>query len=228
MAIHAMFDNPVSVSRNLLRTGCVYYAIVDSGKNKLWDNFDDDDTTPEDASERIKQDLESIRKGNTAIHIINHYREKPKDPKDWKKTDPDYISTYKQSNEEQRQEFRGYVSGQNDQILNELRELHRRLDSIEINHESEPDEDLEDQAETNYLGALNNPVVQQILLGLAGNLFKPNTPNNPGGLAGIESNIEVILKNLYSKGVTIDDLQKLSEMPQDKISFLLSMLRGNG
>lgn len=225
MALHAMFDNPISVSRNLLRTGCIYYAIVDSSKCKLWDNFEDNDETTDDASERIKQDLELIRKGNTAIYTINHYRVKPKD---WKKIDPDYISTYKQSNEEQRQEFRGYVSGQNDQILNELRELHRRLDSIEINHESEPDEDLEDQAETNYLGALNNPVIQQILLGLAGNLFKPGPSNNTGGLAGIESNIDVILKNLYSKGVTIDDLQKLSEMPQDKISFLLSMLRGNG
>lgn len=225
MALHAMFDNPISVSRNLLRTGCIYYAIVDSSKCKLWDNFEDNDETTDDASERIKQDLELIRKGNTAIYTINHYRVKPKD---WKKTDPDYISTYKQSNEEQRQEFRGYVSGQNDQILNELRELHRRLDSIEINHESEPDEDLEDQAETNYLGALNNPVIQQILLGLAGNLFKPGPSNNTGGLAGIESNIDVILKKLYSKGVTIDDLQKLSEMPQDKISFLLSMLRGNG
>jgi hypothetical protein len=226
MAAHAMFDNSLSVSRNLLRTGCIYYAIVDSSKSKLWDNFEDDDTTAEDASERIKQDLELIRKGNTAIYTILHWRNKPKD---WKKTEPDYTSTFKQGYEEQKQEYRGFVSGQNDQILNELRELHRRLDSIEISHESEPDEYIEDQSEPKYMGALNNPVVQQILLGLAGNLFKPNTPPAaPAGLAGIESNIEVILKTLYSKGVTIDDLQKLSEMPADKISFLLSMLRGNG
>jgi hypothetical protein len=225
MAVHAMFDNPISVSRNLLRTGCVYYAIVDSSKSKLWDNFEDDDTTAEDASERIKQDLELIRKGNTAIYTINHYRAKPKD---WKKTDPDYISTYKQSNEEQRQEYRGYVGQQNDQILNELRELHRRLDSIEISHESESDDDLEEQAESNYLGALNNPVIQQILLGLAGNLFKPKDQAPTSGMAGIDDNLETILKKLFYKGVTIEDLQKLSEMPDDRISFLLTMLRGNG
>lgn len=225
MAIHAMFDSSINVARNLVRTGCIYYAIIDTGKNKLWDNLEDDDTTVEDASIRCKDDLDVIRRGNTAIYTILHWRNKPKD---WKKTEPDYTSTFKQAYEEQKQEYRGFVSGQNEQILNELRELHKRLDTIEISHESESDDDLEDQAEPNYLGALDNPVVQQILLGLAGNLFKPNTPNNPGGLAGIESNIEVILKNLYSKGVTIDDLQKLSEMPQDKISFLLSMLRGNG
>jgi hypothetical protein len=206
--------------------GCIYHAIVDSSKSKLWDNFNDNDTTAEDASESIKQYLEAIRKGNTAIFTINHYRVKPKD---WKKTDPDYISTYKQSNEEQRQEYRGYVGQQNDQILNELRELHRRLDSIEISHQSEPDEDIEDEAELNYMGALNNPVVQQILLGLAGNLFKPNTPPAaPAGLAGIDDNLETILKKLFYKGVTIEDLQKLSEMPDDRISFLLNILRNNG
>lgn len=223
-----MFDNPGSVSRNLVRTGCLYYAIIDSNKNKLWDNFEDDDSTPEDSAERIKQDLELIRRGNTAIYTIHHYREKPAN---WKKADPDYISTYKQSNEEQRENYnsyRGHVSGQNDQILSELRSLHQRLDLLETDSGSETDDELEDQAETNYLGALNNPVVQQILLGLAGNLFKPQQPTQPGGMAGIESNIEAILKTLYSKGVTIDDLQKLSEMPLDKISFLLSMLRGNG
>lgn len=225
MAAHAMFDNSISVSRNLLRTGCIYYAIVDSSKSKLWDNFEDDDTTVEDASLRCKEDLDLIRKGNTAIYTILHWRNKPKD---WKKTEPDYTSTFKQGYEEQRQEYRGFVSGQNEQILNELRELHKRLDSIEISHESESDDDLEEQSESNYLGALNNPVIQQILLGLAGNLFKPNNPAPQSGMAGFEDNLETILKKLFYKGVTIEDLQKLSEMPDDRISFLLNILRGNG
>jgi hypothetical protein len=220
-----MFDNPINVSKNFLRTGCVYYAIVDSSKSKLWDNFRDEDTTAEDASEEIKEHLESIRKGNTAILTILHWCNKPKD---WKKTEPDNISTYKQGYEEQKQEYRGFVSGQNDQILNELRELHRRLDSIEISHESESDDDIEDQAESNYLGALNNPVIQQILLGLAGNLFKPKDQAPSSGMAGIDDNLETILKKLFYKGVTIEDLQKLSEMPDDRISFLLNILRGNG
>jgi hypothetical protein len=225
MAAHAMFDNPINVYKNFLRTGCVYYAIVDSSKSKLWDNLADEDTTAEDASEEIKEHLESIRKGNTAIFTILHWRNKPKD---WEKTKPDNISTYKQGYEEQKQEYRGFVSGQNDQILNELRELHRRLDSIEISHESESDDDIEEQAESNYLGALNNPVIQQILLGLAGNLFKPKDQAPTSGMAGIDDNLETILKKLFYKGVTIEDLQKLSEMPDDRISFLLNILRGNG
>jgi hypothetical protein len=225
MANHAMFDNSSNVARNLIRTGCLYYAIIDNGKNKLWDNLEDDDTTVEDASIRCKDDLDLIRKGNTAIYTIFHWRNKPKD---WKKTEPDYTSTFKQGYEDQKQEYRGFVSGQNDQILNELRELHRRLDTIEISHESESDDDLEDQAESNYLGALNNPVIQQILLGLAGNLFKPNNQAPTTGMAGIEDNLEMILKKLFYKGVTIEDLQKLSEMPDDRISFLLNILRGNG
>lgn len=225
MATHAMFDNSSNVARNLIRTGCLYYAIIDSGKNKLWDNLEDDDTTVEDASIRCKDDLDLIRKGNTAIYTILHWRNKPKD---WKKTEPDYTSTFKQGYEEQRQEYRGFVSGQNEQILNELRELHKRLDTIEISHESESDDNLEEQSESNYLGALNNPVIQQILLGLAGNLFKPNNPAPQSGMAGFEDNLEMILKKLFYKGVTIEDLQKLSEMPDDRITFLLNILRGNG
>jgi len=225
MALHAMFDNSINVARNLIRTGCLYYAIIDTGKNKLWDNLEDDDTTVEDASIRCKDDLDVIRRGNTAIYTILHWRNKPKD---WKKTEPDYTSTFKQGYEEQKQEYRGFVSGQNEQILNELRELHKRLDTIEISHESESDDDLEDQAESNYLGALNNPVIQQILLGIAGNLFKPNNQPPPSGMAGFEDNLEMILKKLFVKGVTVDDLQKLADMPDDRISFLLNILRGNG
>ena len=48
----------------------------------------------------------------------------------------------------------------------------------------------------------------------------------PRNLAGVETetSLEEILKTLFSKGVKIEHLKKLSEMSTDKIQMLISML----
>ena len=102
----------------------------------------------------------------------------------------------------------------------------QRLNAIESdlkakNEEVEEDEDEQDPNEKligQISGIVNSPVV-----GLLIEYFKPRQPITH--LAGVdESNIETILKTLFSKGVTIDHLRRLSEYPKEKINMLIQMI----
>lgn len=116
---------------------------------------------------------------------------------------------------------------------------HERLEKIErlVSEmaESEDDEEIEEKAENNILGAvLGNPAVQNILMAFATNLGANLATNQmakqnvrPVAMAGVvDENPEVneLVEKLFSKGVTVDHLRKLSEMPAVKIKSLLLML----
>jgi hypothetical protein len=98
--------------------------------------------------------------------------------------------------------------------------------------EAEDDEEIEENAENNVLGAvLGNPAVQNILMAFATNLGANLATNQiskrPVAMAGIvDENPEIneLVEKLFSKGVTVEHLRKLSEMPAVKIKSLLLML----
>jgi hypothetical protein len=93
-------------------------------------------------------------------------------------------------------------------------DLKAKTEEVEEEEEQDPNEKLIGQIS----GIVNSPVV-----GLLIEYFRPKQPVTH--LAGVdESNIETILKTLFSKGVTIDHLKRLSEYPKEKISMLLQML----
>jgi hypothetical protein len=103
---------------------------------------------------------------------------------------------------------------------------------VEMN-EADDDDEVEDKAENNVLGAvLGNPAIQNLLLTFATNLGANLASNNmkptrPVAMAGVvEENTEVsqYVETLFKKGVTVDHLRKLSEMPAVKIKSLLMML----
>jgi len=102
----------------------------------------------------------------------------------------------------------------------------QRLNAIESDLKAKNEEVVEEEEEQDpnekligqISGIVNSPVV-----GLLIEYFRPKQPVTH--LAGVdESNIETILKTLFSKGVTIDHLKRLSEYPKEKISMLLQML----
>jgi hypothetical protein len=100
----------------------------------------------------------------------------------------------------------------------------QRLNAIESDLKAKTEEVEEEEEDPNekligqISGIVNSPVV-----GLLIEYFRPKQPVTH--LAGVdESNIETILKTLFSKGVTIDHLKRLSEYPKEKISMLLQML----
>ena len=94
------------------------------------------------------------------------------------------------------------------------------------------DEFEEEEKEESALGKLiNNPAVQGLAIGYISKLLGLNnmdTANMQTGIAGInelnEDEVFQIVSSLMNKGVTIDHLRKLDEMPQAKLSSLLLML----
>ena len=108
------------------------------------------------------------------------------------------------------------------EILSRLNAIEARLIDEEI------DEDLEEQPQDTgsiLAGILNKPEIQNVIVGaltgLVGNLITPKVT----AVAGIkEDSLDDILNTLFSKGVKIDHLRKLAEMPEAKIQMLISML----
>jgi hypothetical protein len=119
-------------------------------------------------------------------------------------------------------------------IRKELEERDRQLEAEEIDEEIE---NIEPQGIGGMIGQIiqGNPELQTslstlLIAGING-LSKMFVPKNPvvTQISGINEKVEIkdILKELYSKGVTNDDLLLLSQKDQSTISMLLSMLRNN-
>lgn len=87
--------------------------------------------------------------------------------------------------------------------------------------EEEEEEDNEDKNEK-LLGQING-IVNSPIIGLLLEFLKPK--QTVTHLAGLEdSEIDYILNTLYSKGVTVTHLRKLSEFPKEKIAMLLNLI----
>lgn len=111
----------------------------------------------------------------------------------------------------------GYVTRQ------DLDDLKRELMADDINEEIE-----EIPEQKNILaGLLENPQVQTMLVsaisGLIGSFIIP-AQNNVKTISGVADDLDDVIKVLYSKGVKLEHLKKLSEMPTEKIQMLISML----
>lgn len=119
-------------------------------------------------------------------------------------------------------------SQQNNQIANynlynELNALKSELNALknaQLVDESE-DEDDDEEPEDNILGYLKP--YEPYILGFFKKFLEPQTPVN--NLAGVENtDINNILNVLFSKGVTVEHLNKLSQMPESQIKMLINML----
>lgn len=232
----AMFDNVNSVITDFISKGCPYYMVSGDNMHCLWDNTSITDI--HEASEKLRDELTGIRKGNSAIFTIKQYRILPKGGKITKATEPDYLSTYKQSNTDEDRTFVRKSSEPMGEMLQMIMEQNKQLQN-EIMAlrmaQADDDEEIEEKAESSStIGAvLGHPAIQQLLINIASNLVantatqSVNTPNygRPTAMAGVDLEMESIVEQLSAKGVTANDLQKLADMPVEKISFLLSMLR---
>lgn len=234
----AMFDNVNSVIADFISKGCPYYMVSGDGMHCLWDNQTITDI--HEASEKLRDELTGIRKGNTAIFTIKQYRAIPKGGIK-KTTDSDYVSTYKQGySDEERASYRAERKTSNEpmsemlhMIMEQNKQLQNEIIALKM-MQSDDDDEIEEKAEaTSTIGAvLGHPAIQQLLINIASNLVAntatQNIPPNygrPTAMAGVDLEMESIVEQLSSKGVTASDLQKLADMPVEKISFLLSMLR---
>jgi hypothetical protein len=102
----------------------------------------------------------------------------------------------------------------------------QRLNAIESDLKAQTVEIEEEEEEIDQneklLGQING-IVNSPIIGLLLEFLKPK--QTVTHLAGIEdSEIDHILNTLYSKGVTVTHLRKLSEFPKDKIQMLLNLI----
>lgn len=112
-------------------------------------------------------------------------------------------------------------------ILQKLNELESKINAI-------PGEEVEEEEDKSALGKLttilDHPIVQQfapiLITGLASMFGVKENQNNNIALAGVDPETELheALNLLFSKGVTLEHIKKLSALPKEKITMLLSML----
>jgi hypothetical protein len=103
-------------------------------------------------------------------------------------------------------------------IMQRLNAIESDIKAQSVEIEEEETEDKNEKLLGQINGIVNSPIV-----GLLLEFFKPK--QTVTHLAGIEdSEIDHILNTLYSKGVTVQHLRKLSEFPKEKITMLLNLI----
>jgi galactitol-specific phosphotransferase system IIB component len=122
-----------------------------------------------------------------------------------------------------------YNNGLSHNDIKAIAEEIRRQDVGQIEDEIE---DLEPEQPSLLAGIMNNPEVQQAIAAtivnlpaLIGGIFGKKAPIATS-LSGVcdDKNLDEVIQILFSKGVNITHLRKLADMPQDKITMLISML----
>ena len=124
-------------------------------------------------------------------------------------------------------ETKPVVSGNdlNAYYINEINNLRAELNALKLKEQPDEEEDEEEEEDptqktiNGVLGALEHPVIA----GLLNRMFTSGQPVR--NLAGVtEGTPDQYVQMLFSKGVTLEHLRKLAEMPQAKIQMLLTML----
>ena len=232
-----MYNTPEDVRRNFKRCNHPFYAVVDSKNEIIWTNTEESDVDA--AAELLFDDLKTLRPENSAVYVIKHFSSIPANGIK-KTTEPDCISTFKQRLMDDMK--LSYLEGRNvynSEILSEIRSLKDEVSTMKLQlsmEDSPTDEEVKSESSASgILGAIvGNPQIMNLITNVIANIFTNNLNNNqamqqPLSLAGTETQqsetLEDIINRLYQKGVTPEDLQKLSNMSDAKIKMLLTLLR---
>lgn len=209
--------------------GCPYFAVHITKTDRVcWNDTLND---MEEATEKLSKFLDKGEPGKYTLYVYS--KSKASTPTGTMKFYFEYSSAEKDE----------YFSNRNMSqmmLLEELRSLRNEvseLKTMKLMSESEDDEEVEEQAQpSSTIGAiLGHPAVQQILTALltniTANMVTPyinqnnQAPPRPMAMAGIPDEAESILIALEQKGISLSDLKLISELPQEKINWLLPMLR---
>jgi hypothetical protein len=175
-------------------------------------------TGSEDADEsleRLKYALNDI-KNSPAVENDYYLRCDPKNAKSQKPITSFCFSTNVSNN---------VVAGFNPGYAtkNDIEDIKRMIEAQEI--EDEIDE-LEPEPKKDFIaGLLDNEHIQTMLVSAITGLISNHLVKKPlvTSLAGVDD-LDTILQILFSKGVKLEHLKKLADMPEDKISMLIQML----
>jgi len=107
-------------------------------------------------------------------------------------------------------------------LLNEINALKSEISALKTEKiEDEEEEEYQDSS-MSFINGVNQALEHPIVAGLLNKLIFGKQPS----YAGVNTNLDLddCIKTLFDKGVTVEHLRKLADMPKDKISMLLSML----
>jgi len=106
---------------------------------------------------------------------------------------------------------------------NDIDEIKRMIEAQEIEDEID---DLQPEPKKDFIaGLLDNEHIQTMIVSAITGLISNHVVKKPmvTSLAGIDD-LDSILQTLFSKGVKLEHLKKLAELPEDKIYMLIQML----
>jgi hypothetical protein len=236
----ASLNNLDSVINHFKDMDCPYFIISEDKKNIFYANSTISNI--DEAADKLREKLED-KDHSKPYHIYCFNAVKRGGLSINTKEGAVYFS-YQKARPEYNREYsdtRGIyelIRAQNEQI-NALRGI------VMANEESVEDEEIEEEMQPNYMGAIGQilghpamqPIISNLLTALASTIVvtKNNEmqPTNkvfqaPQALAGTTVSQEELLteclENLFNKGVTIEHLQKLAAMPTAKIKMLITML----
>jgi hypothetical protein len=233
----AQFHDISSLRRAFVRKGGAFYIVKGKKGDSIYIN--DEETDIEAAADMLAEDLKEI--AETAELNIYSFKALPKNG-DISKATGGMLTTYQKkqiySSDEKVEYYKQQARGTDPALLELLKEMREdaKLLREEMAEErriraeleaADDDDDVEEQAESAGLGAiLGNPAVQQILTALVTNIGANMATQQPRAMAGVEDQPELnaLVQQLLSKGVTVEHLRKLAEMPTIKIKSLLMML----
>lgn len=236
-----------SICNKFLEDGYPYYIVSSSyGENCVNKKVSD----IEEATERLRGELNDLEEIDNGLkYLFYTFSEVPtknwKVKKEWdtyygfnfpKKTQ---IEAERSSGKDRYYESKNAEHSLIREMLAEVKKDNEKLrEKIEVLENSEPDEVIEQSAQSNILGAvLNNPQIQAVLAGvltnIVGNTFNQPKPQAMAGIPQINQTeeqkiaqaLEILLKHNDRLG---DDLLLLADMADNntfQFNMLLKMLR---
>jgi hypothetical protein len=185
----------------------------------------------EEGAERLTKALNRITNGSAKVKIYKSVPSKGID----EKTLPFLVLPYekKYTSEDKQQYWEGRGLGSH--MIEEIRSLKADIAGLKAElDEPMTDEEIAQEAQPSSIiaGLVGNPAIQNViaafLTNLSANVITNRVaPVRPMAMAGVSPDVDAIINSLLTKGVTVDDFNKLDQMPPERLSFLLSMLRNS-
>jgi hypothetical protein len=106
----------------------------------------------------------------------------------------------------------------------EMARLKSEVSALQAEKVENDNDDDDDDDKDSFMSGFNQMVEHPLIVGLINKWLTGSQPVN--NLAGInpDQTLQETINILFSKGVELKHLQKLAEMPADKIQMLLTML----
>lgn len=235
----ALYNSPLDAKTRLINSEAPFYYVKGKKKDMIYAKNEKEEDI-DSAGELLYNFLNSIQ-DNTELEIYL-FTELPKNGKvtSCNPLDGEAFTFKKKEiyDIQEKKEYYGSAHMLMQQMMQRLEERDRkqdeRMELLLSMMDAEDDQEVEEKADPNSIaGLLTNPHFMQIASTFVTNLFNPNNAQKPVAMAGTETKqskqitqeeLQSMVNQLFARGVTVEHLQKLIDMPDLKFKSLLMML----